>query len=198
MDPVSALGIAAAVVQFVSFAAKILKIAGGGDPASDPSADLKNLHNVHSKLRDLSLRLGSASLAASRALETQEPGTDFSELLAWNSTAGFWDSLLQDSDLDSDAQNEDKLLPLTSSLAPTLRDSYASLSTLLTSCESECSKLIDILATVKSAAKSSSQTWSNISTAVRMLCKKEELAQIEDQLKRLQSLVHLEMGRISM
>jgi len=196
MDPVSALGIAAAVVQFVSFAAKILKVAGAGDPASGPSADLKNLHNVHSKLRDLSLRLGSASLAASRALETQEPGTDFSELLAWNSTAGFWDSLLQDS--DSDSQNEDKVLPSTSGLAPTLRDSYASLSTLLTSCESECSKLIDILATVKSAAKSSSQTWSNISTAVRMLCKKEELAQIEDQLKRLQSLVHLEMGRISM
>jgi len=196
MDPVSALGIAAAVVQFVSFAAKILQIAGAGDPTSGPSANLKNLHSVHSKLRDLSLRLGSASLAASRALENQESGTDFSELLAWNSTARFWDSLLQDSDTDS--ENEDKVLPPTSGLAPTLRDSYASLSTLLTSCESECSKLIDILATVKSAAKSSSQTWSNISTAVRMLCKKEELAQIEDQLKRLQSLVHLEMGRISM
>jgi hypothetical protein len=50
MDPVSALGIAAAVVQFVSFAAKILKIAGAGDPTSGPSADLKNLHSVHSKL----------------------------------------------------------------------------------------------------------------------------------------------------
>lgn len=183
MDPVSALGFAAAVVQFVTVTSKILTSTVGlcNSPTGN-SSEILSLDNVYSKLQTLSLNLGDASRKAYGAVDQEGPSNHLTAQPQWN----FRKPLLAFHDGDLGGENP----------FPTLDDSYASLRSLLGSCASDCSKMISIVSKIKSASNSGSR-WRCFRVALKTFWNQDEIAQIENGLMRLQRLVTLEMCKIS-
>ncbi|KAK3986949.1 hypothetical protein QBC44DRAFT_401370 [Cladorrhinum sp. PSN332] len=80
MDPISALGLTAAVVQFVTFASQILAIAISPDSTAQATADLESLQEVCLKLNTQSLNLDTkARLAQHAALSEGEQANTSSD-----------------------------------------------------------------------------------------------------------------------
>ena len=87
MDPLSALGLAAAVVQFASLSAKIIKaLMSAGDSASGLPSDCADLDDIYSKLSVQSQRLETAHRNASRSIEREalEPHHSSSQAPQWD------------------------------------------------------------------------------------------------------------------
>jgi hypothetical protein len=185
MDPLAALGLAAAVVQFVSFASKIITTVASSDVAGAP-AELVSLDDVYTKLRDISQRLVHASLAGAKAYKDDCDKTSPSPWMQrqWSFQPS-WEHLLDD---DDDATRP--------AYFPTLQDSYRSLAELSVLCESECTKIMAIVDKLRASHNPSSR-WSTLSTAVKLLLKKNEIDQLEATLAKFQRAVLTEMCNLS-
>lgn len=186
MDPVSALGLAAAVVQFVTFGSKLLTSASEiWNSSADASVDILSLESVYSKLGALNANLGDASRRATRAVARDAAHTNSSlDQPQYNFKDSLWSQL--------EPEGEDLALR---GLFPTLRDSYSSLGSLLSSCQTDCTRIFDIVARLKAANKGS--RWSCFRVALKTIWHQDEIAQIEKRLQRFQQQVILEMCTIS-
>lgn len=186
MDPVSALGLAAAVVQFVGFATKVVTIlATANDSTVGAAADLTTLQDVSSRLRALSGRLGTTSATISQAVATEISKRDPRALQnRWIRPPTFEDMLLP---------NDDKWKVM----FPTVLDSYISLHALSKGCEKECARLLDILGKVK-AHHNPSSLLSAIGVAAKLLLKKGEIESISERIRKCQEALMAEMANLSM
>lgn len=183
MDPISALGLAATVIQFVSFASSILtSTASAGSTMANASTDLLNLEDTGSKLRRLGISLTDAINVACRALDGSVSDSAGHRRPEWDFKA-----------YPTDFEFED-----TASLNPlsTLRDSYSSLRLLLSSSEADCNQLIDIVRKLIAKRRPGSK-WSSFRVALGTVWKKEEISKIETGLSKTQCLVTLELCKIS-
>jgi len=184
MDPLSALGLAAAVVQFASFSAKIIKtLASAGDSATGFPSELANLDHVYSRLRDQSQRLetahGNANRSIMQELETKSSAPQFTPYLNW-----------VDNYLDNATEGSGDTTP------PSLLESYQNLKALLANCNAECSKIMDIVTQIKAHQKSGSP-WGRMRVAVKLVLKKGEIDRIEEQISKCNGAVLTEMCNIS-
>jgi hypothetical protein len=153
MDPLAALGLAAAVVQFVSFASKIITTVASSDATGAP-AELVSLDDVYTTLRDISQKLVHASLAGAKAYKDDcdrtRAATPWMQR-QWSFQPS-WEQLLDD---DDDTNRH--------AYFPTLQDSYRSLSELSVLCESGCKKIMAIVeklrASVGTATGQTKEIW---------------------------------------
>ncbi|KAK3902737.1 hypothetical protein C8A05DRAFT_15235 [Staphylotrichum tortipilum] len=187
MDPLTALGLAAAVVQFVSFTFKIITTVASSDPAGAPG-ELVSLDDVYTKLRVISQKLVQTSRASSKALEDDFTTTasSYPAQLQWNFQPSL-EQLLAAEDDDLGRQTY---------LFPTLRDSYRSLSELSVLCERDCAEITTIVERLRASHHPSSR-WSTLRMTVRLLWKKNEIEQLEARLGKIQKAVLTEMCNLS-
>ena len=186
MDPITALGLAAAVVQFVSFASKIITTVASSDPAG-ARGELASLDDVYTKFRALSQKLVHASRASAKALDDDSARTasSYPAQPQWSFQPS-WEQLLGDEDDDLGRQT----------YFPTLRDSYRSLSELSVLCERDCTAITTIVERLRASHNPSSR-WSTLRTAVRLLWRKNEIEQLEERLGKIQRVVLAEMCNLS-
>jgi len=182
MDPVSALGLAAAVVQFASFTSKVVAVLlATSDSVSGLPSDIASLEDVCTKLCAQNERLNAAHQLAKRSIGLQ----------------------MQPVGVDDDRLTFEQLLELgerrevTRSLFPTLLGSYQRLSSLLEGCNGECAGILSIVERVKTRYNPNSRRGT-IAAAVRLGLKKGEVDQVEERMRRLQAVVLMEMCNISM
>jgi hypothetical protein len=178
MDPVSAIGLAAAAVQFVSFASQLItSTAEIHRSAAGASADIASIEQSYQKLGRLSLDLSDAS---SKAQASIAPGSTITPKWDFRRNIPGENVLSQDLSLG---------LLTPQDLSPSLRD-------LLKSCKQDCDSILAVVEKVK-AAKQSSSRWASFRSAVEAHCQKGTIDEIEKRLARTQKLVALEMSRIS-
>jgi len=185
MDPLTALGLAASVVQFVSFASKIIATVASSDASGAP-AELVSLDDVYTRLCALSHKLAGAGRASTRALGDE---SDRTYLAQPQSNHGLSFEQLPGREGSDDVLNERAHFP-------TLRDSYRSLSELSALCEKECAKIMTIVEKLKASHNPSSR-WSTLSTAVKLQWKKNEIERLEGRLGKFQRIVLTEMCNLS-
>jgi hypothetical protein len=183
MDPVSALGFAATIVQFVTFTSKILTSATEIRHApTGVSAEIQSIDEIYSTLRDIRGRLANGSRKAASCLKASDPidnpAPDFEKSM--RTALGFSD-VLDDAAIDP---------------VDMLRRSYSSLNSLLIYCESDCSRITRIVFELKSASRSGSR-WDCFRAALKTVWKRDEIARVEEQLERIQRGVMMEMSHIS-
>lgn len=183
MEPVSALSLASVVVQFISFASQILATAVSSDSSDGAAADIASLDDVYSRLQALGRNLGTASHVAEHAIVSEGLGRP------GQSQLGQPAALV--------AQVGEPIETIQQTPLTILRDSYTSLRTLLSSCQSESKRILKIVERLKVKHDPSSR-WSNVSTTIKMIVKRGRIAQIEERLKRYQGMVSSEMCKISM
>jgi hypothetical protein len=180
MDPVSALGVAAAIVQFITITSKILTSSVTlCNSATSDSSEIMSLENIYLKLKTVSLNVSNA---AKKAAHIKEPSRSIHSQGEWSPTTIFLGSL------DEDLATENPF--------STLQDSYASLGNLLDTCDSDCSKLLTIVGKIKATSNPGSR-WSCFRAVLKLFWKRDEIAQVEDSLERLQRLVTIQMCNIS-
>lgn len=185
MDPVSALGFAATIVQFVTFTSKLLTSATEirHSPAG-VSTDIQSIDEVYSTLRDIKGRLANGSRRTASCLKSSHPIPD--------PALDFADKSLRTAALRfSDVLDDGAVDPM-----DMLRTSYSSLNGLLYSCESDCDRITRIVVELKSASRSGSR-WDCFRAALKTVWKRDEIARVEEQLERTQRGVMLEMSNIS-
>jgi len=186
MDPLSALGLAAAIVQFAAFSTSIIKtLTSAAGSASGFPSELANLDDAYSKLSAQSQRLETAHRNASRSIEQEleaNPSTTTNRPAA-NPT---WD----DHYLDEFSES------LNDTIVPTLLESYQNLKALLARCSAECSKMMEIVTKIKAHQKSGSP-WSRVRAAVNLVLKKEEIDRIEECINKCGNAVLNELCNIS-
>lgn len=183
MDPISALGIAAAVVQFASLSAKIIKsLMSVGESASGLPSDVAHLDDIYSKLRSQSQRLETAHHNATRSIEreTLDPRRPVSQ--APHSDIHWPEGPLEETD---------KAVTF-----PTLMESYQNLKGLLISCNEECSKIMEMVAEVKSQHKSG-WSWGRVREIVKLTLKKGDIEKIEERVSNYHRAVVTELCNIS-
>jgi hypothetical protein len=184
MDPLSALGLAAAIVQFASFSTSIIKtLASAAGSASGFPSELANLDDAYSKLGAQSRRLETAHRNASRSIEQEFEANSVTNRPAANPT---WDDHYLDE--SSECPND--------TVVPTILESYQNLKALLARCNAECSKIMEIVTKIKAHQKSGSP-WSRVRAAVNLVLKKEEIERIEERINKCGSAVLNELCNIS-
>ena len=183
MEPLAALGLAAAVVQFVSFTSQVITAVAAGDSAAGAPAELASLDDIYGKLRAISQKLGNASRASAKALDGDSGGGAARPHWTFQPS---WEQLLGPEDGD----------PSHAAYFPTLRDSYRSLAELSSLCENECDKILAIMEKLRASHNPSSR-WSTLSTAVKLLFKKNEIKELEGRLRRFHRVVLTEMCNLS-
>lgn len=184
MDPVSALGLAAAIVQFVTFASKILSSATEiRHSTTGVSTEAQSIENVYLTLRDINGNLSVAARQAARSLEASIPtSTTINELLMTSTV---------DSALSSSSIFDAEVDPLFM-----LKTSYTSLNSLLASCEVDCGKIMRIVSKLKAASASGSK-WDCFRAALKTVWRRDDIAQVEERLEKAQRGVMMEMSNIS-
>jgi hypothetical protein len=193
MDPLSALGLAAAVVQFASFTLKIITtLVSASNSASEVPPELADLDDVYSKLRAQSQRLETAHCTASRSIELEinktSSGRGFSAAHpVWDDQPSFFEKFSEFGD-DSSSKSP--------ALLPTLLESYQNLSALLVSCNAECSKLMDIVGRFKAHQKPGS-LWSSARAVATLMLKKGEIDRIEERIRKCNGAVLAELCNLS-
>ncbi|KAJ4127073.1 hypothetical protein NW768_008696 [Fusarium equiseti] len=146
MDPVSALGIASASAQFVTFASQlIIATTDIYDSASDASAYMSNLGTVYSQLQKLCQNLNQAAQKVSRdqaAVGSQSTTTDTYH------AAPTFSSFLQGGHLDVLDGTSGVELRMGNTL-PELQDVYSTLDEVVKSCEQDSALILSLLSKLK-------------------------------------------------
>lgn len=176
MDPVSAIGLAAAAVQFVGFASQLIASTTEiHQSTAGASADIMSIEETYSKLETLALHLSNAS---SKAHASKAPMPE--KTPQWNTkiwARGLFDDL---ADVDIVTPHD-----LASSLEP-----------LLSSCLKDCNSILAIVRRIKGVNQYPTR-WRSFRSALEMYCKKGDIEDIEKRLSRTQGQIALEMTRIS-
>ncbi|KAM0385042.1 hypothetical protein ACHAQC_011764 [Fusarium culmorum] len=193
MDPVSALGIASASAQFVTFASQLISATADiYDSASDASAYISNLGTVNSQLKRLCQNLNQASQKVSRdqaATSSQTTTTDtYHAAATFNSfgQGGHTDVLDGASEVELRMGNT----------LPELQHVYSTLQDVVKSCEQDSALILSLLSKLKLDSGVGSLTKS-FKVAIKMIWKKDEIQRVDERLKRSQAILIATMARIS-
>ncbi|KAI9147111.1 nacht nucleoside triphosphatase [Paramyrothecium foliicola] len=176
MDPVSAIGLAAAAVQFVGFSSTLISsTAEIYHSTMGASADIMSIENTYLKLGRLAADLESASI---KARASSAPSS---------MSAPRWDPTPWTKDTADIQLNDDILKP---------RDLSPGLEQLLSNCQEDCNSILHIVGKLKNTTHLPTR-WRSFRSAIQAHCKKGDIDEIERRLARTQGLLALEMSRIS-
>ncbi|VUC28681.1 unnamed protein product [Clonostachys rosea] len=190
MDPVSALGLAAAVVQFLSFAGTIFSSAAKiRSSSSGCSEEISSLEEIYERLRDFSGTLGTSyRQAVDAAPRTNRVQSEQQSLLADDMSL---QDVLDDDILDRDTAVRSPAMPIAK-----LVDAYSSLQKLLSSCNTDCNKIMSIIQHLK-AKNGNGKHWSSFKVALHTVWHRDEIISIESRLKNYQQMIQLEMSNLA-
>jgi hypothetical protein len=190
MDPLSALGLAAAVVQFASFAGSILSNAAEVYSSTTcASNEVVSLEQIYLRLREFSSTLGAAYQRAA--------GANRPEIKVKQKLPGDFNSTMQHSkQFEDDSFDTNCSLGDLGPQVPGLKDSYSSLATLLSSCHTDCHKIMAIVQRLKDKSDNKSR-WSCFKVALKTAWHRDEIAELETRLQKTQQLVLLEMNQLA-
>jgi hypothetical protein len=158
MDPISALGLASNVLQFVHFASGLLNSAQKiYVSASGTSSDCQHLEHVYSRLSQLSVAIRKAnSTNKSNALCMSElPGGDDVLAAQW--------SAIRDLDTRQSSQ-------------------WEGLHSLARRCDADCQELLSFVAKLKDTSGSKPRWWQCFRTALLELRTQEEVLRIKSRI----------------
>ncbi|KAJ3547226.1 hypothetical protein NM208_g1623 [Fusarium decemcellulare] len=193
MDPVSALGIASASAQFITFASQLISTTAAlYDSASDASAYISNLNTVYSQLQKLYRNLNQASHKAARDQATEDQRTTNNRI--YHQTPTF-DPFLQGEQfnvLDFGSQAGLR----TGNIFQELHNVYTILRDVLGSCEYDASCILTIISKLK-LEKTAGSLGKSFKAALKMVWKRDEINTVEERLKRSQGVLITIMSRIS-
>ncbi|KAF4336763.1 nacht nucleoside triphosphatase [Fusarium beomiforme] len=193
MDPVSALGIASAIVQFVTFASQLISATADiYDSTIDGSAYTSSLNTSYSQLKRLCQNLNQASQKVSRdQATTSSQATTTDECHA----APTFNSFTQGGRTDALDNTSEVELRMGNTL-PELQHVYSTLQDVVKSCEQDSAIILSLLSKLKLERCVGSLTKS-FKVAVKIIWKKDEIQKVDERLKRSQSILIATMARIS-
>ncbi|UZP32258.1 hypothetical protein NXS19_000074 [Fusarium pseudograminearum] len=176
MDPVSALGIASASAQFVTFASQLISATADiYDSASDASAYISNLGSVYSQLKRLCQNLNQASQKVSidqAATSSQTTTTDTYH------AAPTFNSFVQGGHTDVLDGTSEVELRMGNTL-PELQQVYSTLQDVVKSCEQDSALILSLLSKLKLESGVGSLTKS-FKVAIKMIWKKDEIQRVDE------------------
>ncbi|KAF4995986.1 hypothetical protein FDECE_12613 [Fusarium decemcellulare] len=193
MDPVSALGIASASAQFITFASQLISTTAAlYDSASDASAYISDLNRVYSQLQKLYQNLNQASHKAARDQTTEDQRTTNNRI--YHQTPTF-DPFLQGEQFNVlDLGNQAGLR--TGNVFQELQSVYIILRDVLGNCEHDASCILTIISKLK-LVETAGSLGKSFKAALKMAWKKDEISRVEERLKRSQGVLTTIMSRIS-
>ncbi|KAM0417423.1 hypothetical protein ACHAPT_012572 [Fusarium lateritium] len=193
MDPVSALGIASASAQFVTFASQLISATADiYDTASDASAYISSLGTVYSQLQRLCQDLNQAS---QRVASDQAGAASQTGVTGVNGAAFTFNPLMQGGYpgvLDGTSKVE---LRMGNTLLE-LQNVYSTLQDVVKICEQDSTLILSLVSKLKPESGAGSIVKS-FRVALKMIWKKDEIQRVEERLKRSQGVLSAVMARIS-
>ncbi|KAF5581595.1 nacht nucleoside triphosphatase [Fusarium pseudoanthophilum] len=185
MDPISALGIANATAQFITFASELLSTTAAiYNSVGDASTYVSNLDTVYSHLRLLCRNLNQASQKVSR----DQSAAGAIDPCAFKSVPhGVPTDVLE-------GINEVELQM--GNVLPALHDVYSTLQQVIKSCDQDSITILSLISKLKLENGSGSLTKSLL-LAIKLIWKKDEIQRLDERLKRSQTILIATMVRIS-
>lgn len=193
MDPVSALGIASASVQFITFASQLIAATTDiHDSADHAPAYISNLDTVYSQLQRLCQNLSQAAQKAYR-----DPGAVGSQTTTTDThhAPPTFDRSAQGIHLEALDGTIQAQLGIGNPLRE-LQDVYSTLHKVVTECEKDSTHILSLVSSLKLRGGVGSLTKS-FKVAFKMMWKKGEIQEVDERLKRSQATLVAMMARIS-
>ncbi|KAM0231485.1 hypothetical protein ACHAP5_011066 [Fusarium lateritium] len=193
MDPVSALGIASASAQFVTFASQLISATADiYDSASDVSAYVSNLSVVYSQLDQLCQGLNHASQKVSRDQAATSSQTTTTNKYHVAPTFNSFALGCHTDVLDGTSEVESRM----GNTLPELQNVYSTLQDVVKSCEQDSTLILSLLSKLKPESGVGSVTKS-FKQALKVIWKKDEIEKVDKRLQRSQAILITTMARIS-
>ncbi|KAF4463020.1 nacht nucleoside triphosphatase [Fusarium albosuccineum] len=190
MDPVSALGIASASAQFITFASSLISTTAElYDSATEAPGYSSNLNAVYSQLQKLCQNLNQASQKASTDQATPNPcGTNNGA----HHNPPIFDPFGQKDVLVSTTQVE----LLMGNTLPELQSVYSVLQDVLRDCEQDSNHILTTISKLR-IEKTAGALGKSFKAAFKLIWKRDEIKKIDERLKRSQAVLIATMSRIS-
>ncbi|KAF5632040.1 nacht nucleoside triphosphatase [Fusarium sp. NRRL 52700] len=188
MDPISALGIANATAQFITFASELISTTADiYNSAGDASSDASNLDTVYSHLKLLCQNLTQASQKVSRdqlaAAATHPVAVCTFDPVTHGATKDVLEGI-----------NESELR--IGNTLPELYDVYSTLQEVVKSCDQDSTIILSLVSKLKLENGAGSLTKS-FKLAIKLVWKRDEIQRLDERLKRSQAILLAIMVRIS-
>ncbi|RSL52399.1 hypothetical protein CEP53_008087 [Fusarium sp. AF-6] len=195
MDPVSAVGIASASAQFITFASQVISTTAEiYDSENDTSESISNLDAVCSQLQKLCQNLNQASERVNKDQVTSNPHATATKISMYDNTPNF-NPLGKSNDLGILESASEVELAM-GNIFPELQSVYASLQAVLWTCEKDSIYILSIISKLKPDKRAGSLIMS-FKMAFKTVWKKDEIQKVEKRLQRSQGVLMALMCRIS-
>ncbi|RSL94862.1 hypothetical protein CDV31_014150 [Fusarium ambrosium] len=195
MDPVSAVGIASASAQFITFASHVISTTAEiYDSANDTAESISNLDAVYSQLQKLCQNLNQASERVTKDQVTSNPHATATKISMYDNTPTF-NPLGSGNDLGILESASEVELAM-GNIFPELQSVYASLQAVLWTCEKDSIYILSIISKLKPEKRAGSLIMS-FKMAFKTVWKKDEIQKVEKRLQRSQGVLMALMCRIS-
>lgn len=192
MDPISILGAAAAIAQFIDFAAKILGTSSKIFKSSrGASADNLTLEDASTALRDLSQKLASQAQTGLKETELTSGNNNYPNLAD--------DDFMNETGLSSSYENfvsPDSALRKIWQRQAKKVELQRKLSDLSDQCRSDCDSLLGLLENLR-VNDCKNRLWHSVKAGLRTTLKAHEIDQLERKLERTQNLMMLYVGELT-